>query len=159
MNTNIKTNTKNSTIIFLQVLVVILGIVVLTFMLWEPHFEGRNINATVFEIYFKDPFLAYAYISSIAFFTALYQAFKALGFMRENKTFSEETLKAVRIIKYSMWTLLTFILGAEAYLFIFQRGKDDIAGGVFMGLILIAISGITAIVASNFENKIYGNNN
>ena len=150
---------KRSSTIFLQVVTVLIGIAVLTFMLWEPHFEGRNINATVFEVYFKDPFLAYAYISSIAFFTALYQTFKALGFVRENKTFSQQTLKAVRTIKYCMWTLLTLIIGAEAYLFIFQRGKDDIAGGVFMGLILIAISGTIAIVATKFEKKIYGNNN
>lgn len=159
MKTIMKKSIKNNIIIFLQVLLVVLGITVLTFMLWEPHFEGRNVNSTVFEVYFKDPFLAYAYIASISFFVALYQAFKALGFTREDKTFSQETLKAVRTIKYCMWTLLTLILGAEAYLFIFQRSKDDITGGVFMGLILIAISGTIAIVATKFENKIYGNNN
>lgn len=40
--------------------VVLGGIGALAFMLWEPHLEGRNAHAGLFEIYFKDPFLAYA---------------------------------------------------------------------------------------------------
>ena len=70
---------KRSSTIFLQVVVVLMGIGALGIMLWEPHIEGRNAHATLFEIYFKDPFLAYAYIGSIPFFVALYQAFKVLG--------------------------------------------------------------------------------
>ncbi len=50
----------------------------LALMLWEPHLEGRNAHGTIFEIYFKDPFLAYAYTASIAFFVALYQIFTLL---------------------------------------------------------------------------------
>ena len=42
--------------IFLQVVIVLLGIGALALMLWEPHVEGRNARATLFEIYFKDPF-------------------------------------------------------------------------------------------------------
>src|SRR5882757_4418154 len=64
---------------FLQAVIVLIGIGALALMLWEPHIEGRNAHATLFEIYFKDPFLAYAYIASIPFFVALYQAFKVLG--------------------------------------------------------------------------------
>ena len=52
----------------LQVGVVLFGIAVLTFMLWEPHLEGRNAHATVFQIYFNDPFLAFAYVASIPVF-------------------------------------------------------------------------------------------
>jgi hypothetical protein len=85
--------------IFLQVVVVLLGIGALAFLLWEPNIEGRNTHATLFEIYFQDTFLAYAYIASTPFFVALYQAFKVLGFVRQNKTFSQETVKALRTIK------------------------------------------------------------
>ena len=85
---------KKSSTIFLQVVIVLIGIGVLALMLWEPHIEGRNAHATLFEIYFKDPFLAYAYIASISFFVALYQAFKLLGFIRQNEVF---TLNSVQI--------------------------------------------------------------
>ena len=70
---------KRSSTIFLQVVIVLIGVGALAFMLREPHIEGRNAHVTLFEIYFKDPFLAYAYIASIPFFVALYQAFKVLG--------------------------------------------------------------------------------
>jgi drug/metabolite transporter (DMT)-like permease len=49
-------------------------------------------------------------------------------------------------------TLVAFIVGAEGYFFIVQRGKeDDIAGGVMMGLFLIFVSAIVATAAAVFE--------
>lgn len=142
---------KKSSIIFLQIVIVALGIGALALMLWEPHIEGRNAHATLVEIYFKDPFLAYVYTASIAFFVALYQAFKLLGYIGQNKVFSLNSVKALRTIKYCAIFLVGFIVGAEAYFFIVQRGKDDIAGGVFMGLLIIFGSGMVAIVAKMFE--------
>lgn len=142
---------KKSSTVFLQIVVVIIGLVVLALMLWEPHLEGRNVNATTFEIYFKDPFLAYVYLSSIAFFIALYQAFKLLGYIGQNKIFSQNSVKALRIIKYCAISLVCFVLGAEAFIVISMGGKDDIAGGVMMGLIFIVASGIVASVAGVFE--------
>ena len=137
--------------IFLQIVVVLVGVVAFVFMLWEPHLEGRNVNATVFQIYFNDPFLAYAYIASIAFFVALYQAFKILGFVRQNKTFSQATLKAVQTIRHCAMSLVGFVVGAEAYFFIAVRGKDDIAGGVAMGLFMIFTFTVVAAKATMFE--------
>lgn len=55
---------KKISTIFLQVVIVLIGIGALALMLWEPHIEGGNVRATLFEIYFKDPFLAYAYTAS-----------------------------------------------------------------------------------------------
>ena len=63
----------------LQVVTVFIGIGSLALLLWEPHIEGRNAHATLTDIYFRDPFLAYVYLGSIPFFIALYQAFRLLG--------------------------------------------------------------------------------
>lgn len=141
---------KGSSTIFLQVVIVLIGIGTLAFMLWEPHLEGRNVNSTLFEIYFKDPFLAYAYSASIAFFVALYKAFKVLGYVRQNKTFSQATVKALRTIKYCAMALVALIVAPVAYLFIARPG-DDIAGGVAMGLMIIFVSAIIATAAAMFE--------
>src|SRR6476661_6843895 len=101
---------KRSSTLFLQVVIVALGIGALALMLWEPHIEGRNANATsLFQIYFKDPFLAYAYMASIPFFIALYQAFKVLGYVRQNQTFSQATVKALRTIKYCAIAIIGFV--------------------------------------------------
>ncbi len=145
---------KKSSTLFLQAVLILIGIGALALLLWEPHLEGRNVNATLFEIYFKDPFLAYAYTGSIAFFVALFQAFKVLGYVRQNKTFSPVTVKAFKTIKYSAITLVGFIVGAEIYIWTVMRGKDDIAGGVAMGLILIFVSTIVATVAAVFEKTL-----
>ncbi|HEY4415486.1 MAG TPA: DUF2975 domain-containing protein [Verrucomicrobiae bacterium] len=145
---------KRSSIIFLQVVIVLIGIGVMAFMLGEPHLEGRNAHATFFEIYFEDPFLAYAYIGSIPFFVALYQAFKLLGHIQRKEVFSPRSVRALRIMKYCAMSLIAFLLGAEAYFSIVQRGKEDIAGGVMMGLFLIFISAIIATAAAVFEKTL-----
>lgn len=137
--------------LFLQVVVVIIGIGALALMLWEPQIEGRNVHATLYEIYFKDPFLAYAYVASIPFFAALYQAFKLLGYIGQNKVFSLISVRALRTIKYCASSLICSIAGAEAYLFMYVRGKDDIAGGVAMGLVMIFVSAVIATAAAVFE--------
>src|SRR5262245_54433515 len=145
---------KRGSTIFLQVVIVLIGMGVLAFMLGMPHLEGRNKDATGFQVYFKDAFLAYAYTGSIAYFVALYQAFKPLGCVARNEVFSQRSVKALRTIKYCAMTLVAFLLGAEAYFFIFMSGKDDIAGGVMMGLMLIFIATIIGTAAAVFEKTL-----
>jgi hypothetical protein len=145
---------KKSSTMFLQVVILLIGIGALALLLWEPHIEGRNAHATLFQIYFNDPFLAYAYIASIAFFVALYQAFKLLGYVGRGDVFSQRSVKALRTIKYCSMSLVGFLLGAEAYFFLVQRGKDDIAGGVMMGLFLIFVSVVVATAAAVFERTL-----
>lgn len=142
---------KKGLTIFFQIIIVLIGVGTLAFMLWEPQNEGRNVNATQFEIYFNDPFLAYAYLASISFFVGLYQGFKLLGYIGQNKTYSINSVKALRTIRYCAAALAGFIVAADFYIFITQRGKDDIAGAVAMGLFLILLSVITATVAATLE--------
>ena len=140
---------KRSSTIFLQLVIVLIGIGALALMLWEPHLEGRNAHATPFEIYFKDPFLAYAYIASIPFFAALYQAFKVLGYARKNKVFSPAAVKALRTIKYCAMAIIGFVAGAE--IFIMLHDSDDRAGGVFIGILITFGSIVIATAAAMFE--------
>ncbi len=145
---------KKSSTVFLQVVIVLFGIGVLALLLWEPHLEGRNVNATLFQIYFNDPFLAYAYIASIAFFVALAQAFLLLGYIGQNNVFSLKSVNALRTIKYCAIALVGFIAGAEAYFFIIRSREDDIAGGVAIGLVLIFVSTVIATAAAVFEKTL-----
>lgn len=146
---------KRSQTIFLRGVIVLIGIGALALMLWEPLIEGRNAHATLFQVYFHDPFLAYAYIASITFFVALSQAFNLLGYAGRGEVFSPRSVKALRTIKYCAMSLVGFLLGAEAYFFIVQRGKgEDIAGGVMMGLFLIFASVVVATAAAVFERTL-----
>ena len=140
---------KKGPTIFLQVVIVLVGIGALALMLWEPHIEGRNAHATLFEIYFKDPFLAYAYLASTPFFVALYQAFKVLGYIGQDKAFSQATLKALRTIKFCALAIIGFVALGE--LFIMLGNSDDRAGGVFMGILIAFGSAVIATAAAIFE--------
>lgn len=135
--------------IFLQTVIVLIGIGALAFMLWEPHIEGRNANATLFQIYFQDPFLAYAYIASIPFFAALYQAVKVLGYAGQNKVYSPEAVKAMRTIKYCALLIIGFAAVGE--IFILLNTSDDRAGGVVIGILIIFGSVVIAAAAGMFE--------
>jgi hypothetical protein len=140
---------KKSLTIFLQVVIVLISIGALVLMLWEPQIEGRNAHATLYEIYFKDPFLAYAYIASIPFFVALYQAFKVLGYAGQNKVFSQTAVKALRSIKYCAVAIIGFVAVGE--IFIMLGNSDDRAGGVFMGILITFGSIVIATAAAVFE--------
>jgi cytochrome bd-type quinol oxidase subunit 2 len=139
---------KRGSTIFLQVIIVLIGVGALTLLLWEPHLEGRNAHATLFQIYFNDPFLAYAYIGSISFFVALYQAFKVLGYVGQNKVFSQEAVKALRTIKYCAIAIIGFVAVGE--IFILSSKSDDRAGGVFMGILITFGSVVIATAAAMF---------
>jgi Protein of unknown function (DUF2975) len=135
--------------VFLRAVLVLIGIGALAFLLLEPHYEGRNTHATLFAIYFKDPFLAYAYVGSISFFVGLYHAFKVLGYAGRNKEFSPSAVKSVRTIKYCAIALIGFVVGGEV--FIMLHDSDDRAGGVFMGVLIFFASLVVATTAAVLE--------
>jgi hypothetical protein len=140
---------KRGSTIFLQVVIVLLGVGVLALLLWEPNLEGRNVNATLFEIYFKDPFLAYAYIGSIPFFVALYQAFKLLGYIRRNEIFSQRSVRALRTIKYCALAIIGFV--AVSVIFMISGDRDDRPAGVFMRILITFPSIVIGTAAAVFE--------
>jgi hypothetical protein len=142
---------KKSSTMFLQAVIVLIGIGALALMLWEPNIEGRNVHSTLFEIYFKDPFLAYAYIASIPFFMALYQAFKVLGYVRQNETFSQATVKALRTIKYCAIAIIGFVAVSVIFMYPMFGDKDDRPAGVFMRILITFASIVIATSAAMFE--------
>ena len=142
-------NMKRIPTLFLQVVIMLIGIGALAIMLWEPHVEGRNAHATPFEIYFKDPFLAYAYVASIPFFVALYQAFKVLGYAGQNTIFSQAAVKALRTLKYCAIAIIGFV--ALSVVFMMFDDPDDRPAGVFMRILITFPSIVVATAAAMFE--------
>jgi Protein of unknown function (DUF2975) len=140
---------KRSSTIFLQVVIVLIGIGALALLLWEPHIEGVNAHAAFFEVYL-DPFIALVYIGSIPFFVALYQAVKVLGYARQNKVFSQPAVNALRTIKYCAIAIIGFVAVEELFILL-NHGSDDPAGGIFMGVLITFGSIVIATAAAVFE--------
>jgi hypothetical protein len=138
-----------SSTIFLQTVIVLIGIGALALMLWEPHIEGRNAHATTFEIYFKDPFLAFAYTASVPFFVALYQAFRVLGYAGQNKMFTPEAVKALRTIKYCALAIVGFVV--VSVIFLLRGDPEDRPPGVVMRVVFTFGSIVIATAAAMFE--------
>lgn len=143
---------RRSSTTILQAVIVLVGLGALAFLLKEPHFEGRNVNATLFEVYFKDPFLAYAYIGSIPFFVALQQAFRALGYAGQGQAFSPATAQALRTAKLCALSFLAFVAGGE--IIIMLTPSDDRAGGVVIGLLVASVATAMAATAAKFERVV-----
>ncbi len=140
---------KRGSTLFLQVVIVLIGLAALTFLLWEPHVEGRNAHATLFEIYFKDPFMAFVYVASVSFFVALYHAFKVVGYAGQNRVFSQDAVNSLRMIKYCAMAMVGFVAIGE--IFILSQQGEDRAGGVFMGLLVAFGSVVMATTAAMFQ--------
>ena len=141
---------KRGSILFLRAVIVLVGVAVLAGLLWEPQVEGRNAHADLVTIYFRDPFLAYAYVGSLPFFFGLYQAFKLLGYVDQGQAFSPAAVKALRRIKYCALAVIGFIVGGEAYI-ILGVVSDDRAGGVAMGIFTSFACVVTATAAAVLE--------
>ncbi len=138
--------------IFLQAVILLIGIVVLAIMIRFPLTEGRAANLDLFSIY-ADPLIIYGYISSIAFFIALYQAFKLLGYIRQNKVFSLESVKSLRNIKYCSIVLSCLIVIAAIYIRVSFNGNadDDPAGFIAISIVPTFIFVVIATLADLFE--------
>lgn len=139
--------------LLLQTIVVLIGIGAFTFLLVEPLLEGRNAHATLTQVYFHDPFLAYVYASSILFFVSLYQAFRALSFVQRGETSLPAALRALAIIARCMVAFAILVVVPVAYLVIVRPG-DDIAGGVFIGGLVILGSLAAAGGAAYFTRSL-----
>lgn len=144
---------KSSFAFVLQIVVVLVGIMVLAFLLWEPHLEGRNSQATPFEIYFHDPFLAYVYLGSFPFFVGTYRAFALLGQARANQTVSQATVNGLRAIKRCAISILGFVALGIVFILIFGD-KEDRPAGIFMSLLVTLASSITAFAAALFARNV-----
>lgn len=141
---------KKGSTIFLQLVIVLIGIVALAIMIRFPLTEGRATNLDLFSIY-ADPFLIYGYLASIAFFVALYKAFNLLRYIGQNKVFSLNSVKALRTIKYCAIILSILIVMAGLYIRIFHTKGDDPAGFLAICIVTTFISIVIATVAGVFE--------
>ena len=141
---------KQSSTIFLQGVIVLIGIVALAIMIRFPLTEGRAANLDLFSIY-SDPFILYGYAASILFFIALYKAFKLLGYIGQNKAFSLNSVRTLRSIKYCAIVLGILIVMAGLYIRTFHDKDDDPAGFMAICIVTTFISIVVATTAAVFE--------
>lgn len=144
---------KRISILFLQAVIVLIGIVALAILIWFPLTEGRATNLDLFSIYF-DKFILYGYAASIAFFVALFKSFKLLGYIGQNKVFTTNSVKTIKSIKYCAIVLSILIVMAGVFIRIFHSKEDDPAGFLAICIATALVSVIVATAAAIFEKII-----
>lgn len=136
--------------VFLRAVIVFISIATLAVLIWLPLTEGRAANLNLFGIY-SDPFILYGYAASIAFFVALYKAFRLLGYIEQNKVFSSNSVGALKSIKYCAMVLGILIVMAGVYIKIFHNKDDDPAGFLALCIVTAFVSAVIATAAAIFE--------
>lgn len=141
---------KRISIIFLQAVIVLIGIVAFALLIRLPLTEGRAANLNLFSIYF-DPFILYGYAASTAFFVGLYKAFKLLGYIGQDKVFSSNSVRTLKSIKYCAIALSILIVAAGLYIRIFHNKEDDPAGFLAICAVTTFVSIVVVTAAAVFE--------
>lgn len=136
--------------VFLQAVIVLIGIVSLALLIRLPLTEGRAANLDLFSIY-ADPFILYGYLASIAFFVALYKAFKLLGYIGQNKVFSTDSVRALKSIKHCALVFSILIVMAGLYIKTSHNKEDDSAGFLALCIVTTFASIVVATAAAIFE--------
>lgn len=147
---------KQRSTIFLQAVIILIGIGTIALLIVFPRTEGRAKNLDLFHIY-ADPLIIYGYASSIAFFIALYKTFRLLGYIGQNNVFSSVSVKTLRSIKQCAIAMAILVVIAGIYIRIFHAKEDDPAGFLAMCMLAVFVSVVIATAAAIFETIVqYG---
>ena len=140
---------KKGSTLFLKFVICLIAIGALIWLIWSPQLEGRAANLDLVSIY-SDPLIIYVYLASVPFFVALYHAFKLLGYIDDNKVFSQSSVNAVRNIKYCAIAISGFIVLGILYIILFVKGEDP-AGVTALGMITTFACIVIATAAAVFQ--------
>lgn len=102
-------------------------------------------------------FIFAMYGTAIAYFFALYQAMKLLGYIDRNIAFSELSVKALKTIKYCA-IIITVLYAFSLPLILYMAQVDDAPGLGGIGMIItfgaIVIAVFAAVLEKLFRNAI-----
>lgn len=140
---------KKGSTLFLKFVICLIAIGTLIWLIWFPQLEGRAADLDLLHIY-ADPLIIYAYIGSIPFFVALYQALKLLGHIDDDQVFSQAAVDTVRTIKYCAIIISGFIVLGILYIRV-SVIDDDPAGVTALGIFTTFASLVIATAAAVFQ--------
>ena len=144
--------------IFLKIVIVLMALPVLAICI----FVVPPMSAFVGELlpkwaFLQWPFMIALYGTAIAYFIALHQSLKLLGYIDRNIAFSELSVKALKNIKYCALTIAgLYILCLPIILYVAQIDDAPGLGGLGMvitfGALVIAV--FAAVLQKLLENAI-----
>lgn len=135
---------KKGSTLFLKFALIVLALIAIGFsLILFFGFEGEGIRKVPYLERFLDPFLIIMFSSVIPFYTALIQAWKLLTYIDNNTAFSQNSVNALKNIKYC--AVIMSALYALASPIVFKFADQDDAPGLI--IIWAAIIGAPLVVA------------
>lgn len=119
---------KEGSTLFLKVVTYLIGIAVLGLCVI---LAGVSISGNA-GMYL--PVLVVALVAGIPFFFALYQGLKLLNYIDRNTAFSDLSVRAIKNIKNSAFTISVLYAAAMPYI-VYVADKDDAPGAIMIGLV------------------------
>lgn len=132
---------KEGSTLFLKVVIYLLGLAVLGLCII---IGGVSISGNA-GMYL--PVLIVALVAGIPFFFALHQALKLLGYIDRNIAFSDTSVRAIKNIKNSAFTISVLYAAAMPYI-VYVADKDDAPGAVMIGLVFSMAPLVVSVFAA-----------
>lgn len=127
--------------IFLRAAVVLIGLTVLALCLFVLPLGIGSDNTGYYR-----PILIGLYVPAIPFYFALYQSMKLLGFIDGDTAFSDNSVIALKNIKYCGLAISALFAAGMPYLY-YAADRDDAPGVVLGGLVIVGASLVVATFA------------
>lgn len=139
---------KRGSTLFLKLVVFIIGAPVFAFCIFMAPTIAKNVVEGLSGWdYVMLGILTIMYLSAIPFYFALYQAFKLLSYIDQNKAFSELSVGSLRKIKKCAITISSlYVLGLPLF-YIFAE-LDDAPGVVIVGMMSVFSPLVIAVFAA-----------
>jgi Protein of unknown function (DUF2975) len=133
--------------LFLKVALFLLGIPVLALCIFGLPVITKEAAEYLEMTFLQVPLLLGLYVAAIAYFVALYQAFRLLSYIDRNDAFSELSVIALQKIKYCAITISILFVVKMPVIFLIAD-KDDAPGLIIIGLVIIFAPIVIAVFAA-----------
>lgn len=141
---------KQLTILSLKIAVVLIGVTVLALcMFWLPWLSNEAGEIAPEFAYLQFPVLIGLYLTAIPFFVALYQAFKLLNYIGVKSAFAEQSVNALKGIKYCAYAISGLYVAGSIILIALNALHPGIA---LIGFTITFASIVIAVFAAVLEN-------
>ena len=137
---------KRGTTLFLKLALLLIGTPVLALCIFGLYQLANNpANPEYAPLLY--PIVVGMYISAVPFYIALFNAFRLLNYIDQNKAFSQFSVKALSNIKFCAIAISTIYVIVLPIVFLLAE-KDDAPGLVLFGMVPIFASMVIAVFAA-----------
>ncbi len=144
---------KQTGTLFLKIVLAIIGLSVLALCIFGIPSLILGIVGYIGISALKYPLFIDIYLTAIIFFYALYNAFKLLTYIDQNRAFSPQSVEALKNIKYcGIGICILYILCLPVV--ILASDKDDAPGGVVIGMALAMAPLVVSVFAAVLQKLI-----